>query len=786
MLYVRRSQLLRVAQQCAVVAWVCGSFSSAASAQGLPADFSIVPILQGGLTNPITMSFPTAERLPTDKRLYLLVGEKTGRVVYQEFAGQSPVTVLQLDNNTIGGSTGEMGLLGMTYDPNFDIYNAAGKDNYVYVFVSERAPAGVTCDIQGNGCTSCFRANVSRYRFDLNPPLMHSPEIVWTGQWWPACVSQAYHWSGDIQFVGENDLFIASGDHFFPAEAQNPASELGKMLRITRANFGIGPAEVWSSGLRNPFRFGVDTEPPGGLYIGNVGSNGECNPVYEELNVASAATSGVNFGWPCQEGPASGCPCPVYSGLSVCQSTPCASFTPGWWSFDHTVGNAIIGGPVYRGSRYPPKYFGNAFVSEVYRGFIHRIPVSSTPADPEDFVPTGFVSSVVDLKIGPDESLYVLRYGTATSAGVYRIGYREPTVAISYIYLEQTGDPDDLTHVLFRSRVTYNTADFPNATFSYVWDFGDGTGSSAKAPFHVFPERTEYLVRLTVTIHSPGQPDWQVSAAAVEVATGLRPTVNVTAPSAGESYFANCPVAYAATGTDALGNPVTEFHWLVEWVHDEHTHLITDLPEGSSGVYLPPGAVLLGHEHPLPLRFVVDGVDSRGISSTAISPNVDPAEIEEHPAVLVNARAVEAPMTYSVNGGPAQSLQTPMTVNLGAGDLLSVTAPETVTSRGAVYHFRCWVDDAAAPRVRTGNPTGARNWTAHYALTPGTTCLVADSNADGCVDLGDLSVVLSTFGSSCCLNGATTLYNPDVDMTGDCKIDLSELSLVLGTYGNCE
>jgi hypothetical protein len=55
--------------------------------------------------------------------------------------------------------------------------------------------------------------------------------------------------------------------------------------------------EIWAYGLRNPWRFSLDTET-GDLWIADVGQSEQ-----EEVNVIGAGDGGVNFGWSDMEGP---------------------------------------------------------------------------------------------------------------------------------------------------------------------------------------------------------------------------------------------------------------------------------------------------------------------------------------------------------------------------------------------------------------------------------------------------------------------------------------------------
>jgi glucose/arabinose dehydrogenase len=99
---------------------------------------------------------------------------------------------------------------------------------------------------------------------------------------------------------------------------------------------------VWLYGVRNPFRFNlhpVTTEP----YFGDVGWN-----AWEELN---RGQPGRNYGWPCYEGnlPQVG----YQNAFLQCQQLPLAAVSAPLYTYDHSVGTAIIGGPIYTGGAYP-------------------------------------------------------------------------------------------------------------------------------------------------------------------------------------------------------------------------------------------------------------------------------------------------------------------------------------------------------------------------------------------------------------------------------------------------
>lgn len=128
----------------------------------------------------------------------------------------------------------------------------------------------------------------------------------------------ANHNGGGIAVGPDNMLYIGMGDGGSGGDPERYAldmsSLLGKMLRIDpRANGGYdvpsdnpfvntpdARSEIWSIGLRNPWRFSFDAQ--GNLWVADVGQ-GEL----EEVSAAPADGStpggrGVSFGWSAYEG----------------------------------------------------------------------------------------------------------------------------------------------------------------------------------------------------------------------------------------------------------------------------------------------------------------------------------------------------------------------------------------------------------------------------------------------------------------------------------------------------
>jgi len=171
----------------------------------------------------------------------------------------------------------------------------------------------------------------------------------------------ANHNGGQLQFLG-NLLYFATGDGGSagdpPNNAQNKDVLLGKLLRIDPRAAGGKPYsapasnpfvgkpgrdEIYSYGLRNPFRFSFDrTHGQPRIAIGDVGQN-----QFEELDYTTVGRAdGANFGWDALEGFSQ------YTDESSGTPDPGGTVKP-IFAYPHSRGGScsIIGGYVVRDRR---------------------------------------------------------------------------------------------------------------------------------------------------------------------------------------------------------------------------------------------------------------------------------------------------------------------------------------------------------------------------------------------------------------------------------------------------
>jgi glucose/arabinose dehydrogenase len=255
----------------------------------------------------------------------LFVVEQPGRVMVL----QGKQRRVFLDIRDLVSYGGEQGLLSIAFPPDY----ARSKRFYVYYTDGDGA-----IRVDEFRRSSATRASRGSRRAVIDIPHAENTN----------------HNGGQLQFL-DNLLFFATGDGGSagdpPDNAQNKEVLLGKLLRIDpRASGGQpytvpssnpfvgkpGRDEIYSYGLRNPFRFSFDTtKSQPRIAIGDVGQDR-----FEELDYLTVdKANGANFGWDAFEGKAS------YEGAD-----PGGTVKP-IFVYGRDRGCTIIGGYVVRDPR---------------------------------------------------------------------------------------------------------------------------------------------------------------------------------------------------------------------------------------------------------------------------------------------------------------------------------------------------------------------------------------------------------------------------------------------------
>ncbi len=241
----------------------------------------------------------------------------------------------------VNTANNEQGLLGLAFDPEF----AENGEFYIAYTAIDTATG------EGVGDNTLARYRVSADDPDRADPA--SAEIL-------LAIPDPFgnHNGGMIAFGPDGYLYLGTGDGGAGGDplnnGQNPNALLGKMLRLDvsgRAEGepyaipadnpfvgGGGAAEIWTTGLRNPWRFSFDRET-GDLWIADVGQNW-----IEEVNVLPAGSpGGANLGWNVMEGTAC-------FAVEDCDPSP---FVGPVAEYTHEFGCSVTGGYVYRGGAAP-------------------------------------------------------------------------------------------------------------------------------------------------------------------------------------------------------------------------------------------------------------------------------------------------------------------------------------------------------------------------------------------------------------------------------------------------
>lgn len=298
---------------------------------------------------------------PTAASVQFVV-EQGGRIRVVRDGSVPPADFLDLRGAVRSG--GEQGLLGMAFDPGY------ASNRRFYVNFTNLSGHTVVARFLRSAGDAVVADPASR--FDLR----------WNGASGAALIEQPFsnHNGGHLAFGPDGYLYVGLGDGGSANDpghlAQNAASLLGKMLRVdvnVPDSHPIGyviPAdnpfvdgspiaarhEIWSFGLRNPWRYSFDDPSRGGtgaLVIGDVGQG-----AWEEVDYEPPGRGGRNYGWRNREGAHDNVTSPPPAYLPL---------TDPIHEYDRTAGASVTGGYVYRGRQLGASVRGRYFFADFVR-----------------------------------------------------------------------------------------------------------------------------------------------------------------------------------------------------------------------------------------------------------------------------------------------------------------------------------------------------------------------------------------------------------------------------------
>ena len=393
----------------------------AAAASAIPDNFRDERVAGGtDIPQQFQLNTPTSMAFLPDGRI--LVTEKAGRVrvVKDNLVEPTPA----LDWSAQVYQIEDAGLIDIAVDPAF------ASNGYVYL--------AYTSDNPREGRVSRFTMNGDT----IDP----SSEVVLLS----TIADHDSHMIDSVRF-GPDDLLYASDGDSSPFDtatvdstrAQEPDQTVGKVYRITTSGEGVPSNPFWTGnaddpaskvlalGLRNPFRFTV--APDGTVIVGDVGWNS-----WEEINRITPGTGNNNYGWPCYEGDDSGSLVqPAFSAFPVCQALlpqGTAAVTAPAYAYDHSVGSAVVGGPIYDGTAFPAQYQGAYFFGDYSAGWLDYWQMDQSGNFVGQPIRFASVANPVDIAVGPDGDLY---YVSITKNQIRRIAYGSATTCAPGNYLAQ-------------------------------------------------------------------------------------------------------------------------------------------------------------------------------------------------------------------------------------------------------------------------------------------------------------------------------------------------------------
>ena len=622
------SKLKTHARRLFIVAFILLAFAQAERAATLPEGFTEKRIATG-------LTAATAMAFAPDGRLFVCQQSGQLRVIKNGALLPTPFLTVDVD------STGERGLLGVAFDPDF------ASNGFVYIYYTV--------------ATSPRHNRVSRFKADGDLAAPDSETLIFRLDDLSGATT---HNGGAMHFGSDGKLYIAAGDNALGPNAQSLESLFGKILRINpdgsipTDNPFFNTADdnrraVFALGLRNPFTF--DIEPgTSHLFINDVGED-----AWEEINDGSP---GANYGWPASEGPTDD---PAFRA-------PLFAYAHG---FGASTGCAITGGAFYEpaSAQFPSLFVGKYFFADFCSGWIRTL-------DTSDNTTAGFATGIslpVDLKVGPDGTLYYLARGGDSIFQIIFTGTSAPFI---------TTQPASQTVSAGESATfTITASGAQPLTFQWQRDGVDITGAtSATLTLNSVALTDDGAQVACVVTNSFGSATSET--AVLNVTTNQPPAATIQTPTAGTLYSGGDTIDFSGTATDPEDGvlPPPAFTWRIDFHHGAHTH-----------PFLPPATGARGGSFTIPTegeksanvfyRIHLKVADSGGLTHETfrdVRPRTSRVTLTTEPPGL----------QLSLDGQP---LAAPASFTGVAGIKRRVSTVAVQSLNGTTFEFQRWTDGGA-------------------------------------------------------------------------------------------
>ncbi|HYF49026.1 MAG TPA: PQQ-dependent sugar dehydrogenase [Planctomycetota bacterium] len=602
----------------------------ASAATTPPANFAD-SLVAGGIAS------PTAFDIAPDGRIFVCQQNGQLRIVKNNALLPTPFLSVTVD------SSGERGLLGVAFDPNFS------TNNFVYVYYTVPASGGGPYN------------RVSRFTANGDVAAVGSEALIVRLDNLSGATN---HNGGAIHFGPDGKLYIAVGDNANGANAQSLSTRHGKMLRLNSdgsipgdnpllgSTSGANQA-IWALGLRNPFTFAFQPGT-GRMFINDVGQS-----TFEEINDGIA---GSNYGWPTTEGPTSN-----------------PSFRSPLLSYGHGSGNnvgcAITGGAFYpANSQFPAQYNNVYFYADYCNGWIRYF-------EPASGVSTLFATGgngIVDFKVGGDGTLYYIQ---RNADDLRKVQYTPALIPSITVHPENT-----IASVGFAAEFTVSATGA--APLSYQWRRNNVDIPGATSDTYILPSPalSDHGAVFTVRV-SNAAGNVLSNPATLSVTTNKPPSAEIVSPAAGALYSGGDRLAFSGRASDLEDGTLgaANCSWKIDFHHDTHHHpSMPQTPGIESGTFSIPN---LGETSDnVFYRVTLTVTDSIGLKAKLtrdVLPNKAIVTLATQPPALqvtLDGQPQVAPLSFTGVSGILRSIGT--------------TTPQS-TSDGTSWAFARWSDKGA-------------------------------------------------------------------------------------------